>query len=269
MTNDEVAAVWRQTPVSTLTWEPCAEQPVTRPSESGVCLASARGLPRRAYAKPIAAPDENPERARAAREKIASDLAFDLGLSVPPAQLATMTIADRVRPVVLSLEMYPESWIWPEVAAQSTGPSVYGAALGKVLADCSPMLAFYTWLGQGDSGDTANNILWGYHRSNTSTSKLIFFDFANSLGFDGSWLNGGWANVGVAPLPSLMMQLLDRRLLRTTISAIATFPERAISEIVNRIPSDFLSATQKTILCEGLTGRRSRIGDCLSDFTHI
>jgi len=52
--------------------------------------------------------------ARAAREKIASDPAYDLGLTLPPAVLTIRENppTDCARFVVVTLALYPRQWRW-------------------------------------------------------------------------------------------------------------------------------------------------------------
>ena len=71
---------------------------------------------RRAYLKPLATC--KPGNERAAREKIASDLAHDLGVNVPPAVLWTRTDlgADEEKHVCLSLVMSAHQAPWGSVA---------------------------------------------------------------------------------------------------------------------------------------------------------
>ncbi len=78
------------------------------------------------------------------------------------------------------------------------------------------MWAFDTWLAQTDHGDDSNNVIVGRTRP-SSKPAIVFLDFANSMGFDGSWSGSGWRIVRPAPFPALMRRHLDPKLLKDAI----------------------------------------------------
>ncbi len=106
-TNTEIATRWRDAVMS-----PHAEWK-TSPNKAGYVEGMSKGfmvscceLDRRAYLKPI-----EPMGDVAAREKIASDLAFELGVAVPPVVLARRSdlevlLGGKEECVMLSLVMY-------------------------------------------------------------------------------------------------------------------------------------------------------------------
>ncbi len=90
-TTAEIASSWRAIVTSPWPWHRAPHQagamlgPVVE-GEAGGFYVTSDAVPRRAYLKPLKK-DPGPFRSRAAREKIVSDLAHDLGVAVPPVIL--------------------------------------------------------------------------------------------------------------------------------------------------------------------------------------
>jgi hypothetical protein len=213
--------------------------------------------------KPIHSHEDEQVVCRAAREKIAADLAHDLGVPVPPVQLTTRSDGRNVKPVAVSLVMYPRQWAWEQVKTQPVGETVHGAALVAILAQATPMLAFDTWLAQTDHGDHPHNIVWGYDPASMANAGLIFLDYSFSMGYSGGWKDGHWRTVEMAPFPALLLQHLDRSALRDTIQKIEAYPAEVIREVVGRLPDSHMPPPQRDLLQEALIGRKSLLKDCL------
>ena len=218
----------------------------------------------------------NKEKARAAREKIAADLAYDLGLPVPPVVLYKREEDGLIssKHVSVSLVMYPRQWAWGQVkhefsAVGSGSPT--GAAVAKTLASTSKMHVFDTWIGQTDHGYSPHNIVWGYEQGALEKSKLIFLDFANSLGskggrdFSNCWGNDGWQQFTKAQFPDLMVSHYDETLIDETIEEIKNLSKDNITEVVERIPPDFLLPKQACSIIDGLLGRREQLRSTFAD----
>ena len=172
--NSEITKEWRQHVITPLVWTKAVNQAGVSPGEAGGYFVEAGGFDRRAYLKPSASHPDARQRCRAAREKIASDLAYDLTIMVPPVQLYTLASAPTGHEiaVAISLVMFPVQWPWSYVKGCPIDQTPLGAALAKVLGECSPAVAFDTWLAQTDHGDHPNNIVWGYEPSNLAGSLI-------------------------------------------------------------------------------------------------
>jgi hypothetical protein len=262
-TTAEIAADWRKAAVSPLNWTDCANQAGAAQGEAGGFFVEATGFPRRAYMKPVHDHLDDQIVCRAAREKIAADLAYDLGLPVPPAQLTTWLEGKSSKPVVVSLVMYPTQFAWLQVRGLPIPQSVHGAALAAVLAKGSPMLAFDTWLSQEDHGDHPHNIVWGYEPANMANTGLIFLDYSFSMGYNGTWRSGGWKPVTLVPFPPLLLQYLDKQALRTTLEKIEAYPDAEIGAVIQRVPDSHMAPAQRDLLQEGLIGRKTLLRACL------
>ncbi len=211
--------------------------------------------------KPTEEKADDPLYRRAAREKIASDLAFELGLPVPPVLLATFPPG---LPACISLVMYPRQFAWEHIKSQSLDESDLGVALARALPQCGSMLAFDTWIKQMDHGDHPHNIVLGYVPGQLATSELVFLDFAFSMGFDRSWNEGGWRDVRKAHFPPLMLEQLDSERLEDGVRRIESLADETIATIIDRIPEPFLPRDQAGVIKEGLMGRKNLIRGVLS-----
>ena len=60
-----------------------------------------------------------------------------------------------------------------------------------------------------------------------------------------------------------MLEHLDRAAVEAAITRIETLPEEAIRKIVTRMPDEYLPGDQKTMITEGLVGRRPLLGPAL------
>ncbi len=265
LNNKEIAVLWRKDAMTALTWTKAPNQAGVSPGEAGGYFVEAAGFGRRAYLKPASAHPDARQRCRAAREKIASDLAFDLEILVPPAQLYTLPSPPTgcEEAVAISLVMFPVQWPWSQVRSCTIDATPLGLALAKVLAACSPLIAFDTWLAQTDHGDHPNNIVWGYDPNELADSAIVFLDFAFSMGSDGSWEKGSWKTVARAPVPPLMLQHKAAGALEEIVLKIEQLSEAEIATIVSRIPASHLADGQKQTIIDGLIGRRSLLRDCL------
>src|SRR5207249_599738 len=89
-------------------------------------------------------------RPRAAYEKIASDLAFDLGLPVPPCLLWERPGAGvgQEKHCCVSLVPFQQAWQWRQV--RHLPPENLERILLEVKEPMSAMVPFDTWVGNGD-----------------------------------------------------------------------------------------------------------------------
>ena len=268
MTNEQIAKDWRRDVVSALPWQRATNQ---NDLSNGVLrgyAVTAPGLPRRGFLKPGLRLPEADGKCWAAREKIAADLAHELGLPVPPAILWRQ--ADRlphVEPhVVITLIGHPNLIEWTRVrylGARPPGTNEPDAR--KAFAACSGVLAFDTWLDQHEHArQHAGNLVWGY--GSADEAQITFLDYASALGADGSWESGGWRSVVVPAFDPFLLAALDRVWLRRTVDAIELVSDERIKEIVARIPEDFLPPSEKDMLQKALTGRRGLVRETLERY---
>ncbi|MBI5500479.1 MAG: hypothetical protein HY907_09560 [Deltaproteobacteria bacterium] len=211
--------------------------------------------------------DPDPARARAAREKIASDLACDLKLTVPPVVLAHRENAGAEESdVCVSLVMYPVqySWYTVEPKIREIGDQVAGAARTAMWRTAALALAFDTWVGQGDHHNHPHNIVFGYVPGDLLHAEFVFLDYAWAFGFSGGWRGEGTSTCGPVGFPTIMLANMDRPALLAAVAAIEQFDVATIKDVVARIPTSHLDRQEGQLIASRLIQRRSSVRAALS-----
>jgi len=223
----------------------------------------------RAYLKPLKTASK-PNEARAAREKIVSDLAYDLAFSVPPVLLTERTDnkSGEEKYACVSKVLYPRQWPWQMVKRLVIDPSSSPKA-GAIVMAAMPRaaaegLALDTWVSQPDHNDHPHNILFGYEPGGTDAGAFVFLDFAWALGFAGRWEGDLWKKGDPVPFPPHMLRFCDRDALRQAVERIEKLPESGIREIVTRVPEPYLTNQQKEEIITGLLGRQTLVRTILA-----
>lgn len=212
--------------------------------EAGGFFVAIDSLGRRAYLKPRR--KANADWAKAAREKIAADLAFELGVAVPPVVLATRDVSEEERNVCLSLVMFSRQFSWCEVKGWANAAAASPTA--KLFQAVAPIAAsrafvFDTWLDQTDHGGEPvagigasfeghdHNLMLGFDDPASSHSSLVFVDYAFSLGAGGHWATGGAGKVTPARFPQKLLHRLDRLELQATVERLEALDGARVREI--------------------------------------
>lgn len=257
--NATMATEWREVVSVTEPWRRASNQAGARgaPVEGeagGFFVICDRWPTRRAYLKPVV---RSAAFKRAAREKIASDLAYDLGVDVPPVLLATRDDAasNEERFVAVSLVLYPVQLSWEQVRSVATH------FLEKSL-DAREQVArawvFDTWLDQRDHHDgSPHNIILGGSVENDL--KFVFLDYAFSLGHLDHWNGHKFERCERAQFPALLRQIAPAEVIMEQVKRIEALTSGQIKEVVWRIPVSHLPDSQKEMMCQGLIDRQKRI----------
>jgi hypothetical protein len=232
----------------------------------------------RAYLKPVRR-DYGPGRARAAREKIVSDLAFDVNVAVPPVLLMRR---DPCPPneetfVCVSRVMHPRQWSWHQVKRFVVDPTLSERVNALIMASlpiaAARGLALDAWVDQIDHNDHPHNIIFGYEPGATVSGQFLFLDYAWALGFqlpgtvrEEGWQDGRWKNAAVPPFPPHMLRFADVDELDRAITRIERVSDLAIRDIVERVPAPYLESDQKSLIVEGLIGRKALVRPMLQTY---
>lgn len=232
-----------------------------KPGEAGGFIVITGNVLNAAYLKPTNKSHEH--HPRAANEKIASDLAFHLGVAVPPVLLyRRKNCPPKAEPnVCLSLILYPEQWEWDQLAKMKD----FAKALArKELALNSGIIAFDCFIGNTDRNNS-RNALFGMNSKYPAEDGLLFLDLANSLNHNKKWGKDKWKDVKYPPMFTPMKDSADWFVIDSTISRIEKLPDNLIKKTVDRIPNDFMTNETKKIVVDGLLGRRMLIRKVISD----
>lgn len=276
----ELAIVWRRALFLDCRWLACPNQAgvlryLAEGESGGRFVVADRWPQRRAYMKPRKR-DPDPRRARAAREKICADLAHEVRCNVPPVVLARREgdPSNEERACCVSLVMYPRQYPWEQIKRfLHAGPAGTEILREYLPAAAAEGLAFDTWVGQTDHADHhPHNIVFGYATGDgpeqpPPEAGYVFLDFAMALGWGGLWEGDGAKAMGLAPFPPAMIAAIDTIALGGILDRIENIRETTVSEIVNRIPDDYLSAEQRDIMIAGLLARRAMVREFVTPAT--
>jgi hypothetical protein len=268
----DIAETWRAAAYLEYDWR--AARGHCRDGHGGGAVMMAPPLGRSVYLKPRRA--LVPE--AAALEKIASDLAHDLGVRVPPVVLTNHPSGwGGAAGVCASLVMYGFQLHWgaaahgvrnhqeisvdePSVAHARAALRAGGLPGDLILAAAreaaAAALVFDTWVGQPDH-DHPSNIAWGMSLADETDHGLCFFDYEMALGV------GGWPAVGPAPFPRELLDQIDARGLERAIAAVEALPAHDIGAVV-RIPESYLRSERKEDIVTHLIHRRQRLREALT-----
>ncbi len=267
---ENVRVEWRATPRTALAWQRAADQTGNAQGECRGEFTEAVGFPYLAYLKPGNVGRCAWDWPLAAYEKIAADLAFEVGCPVQQAQVWERTSPPAGYPsyACVTLKEFPQYWAWGVVSAavsQPTGQnSPVSDMLRAVLASASGMLVLDTWIGQGDRGDHPHNVQFGYDPQAPARSKLVYLDFARTLDWNGSWQNDGWRAVQTVAQPSQVAGCLDRLLARQVLERIRGMDDAQIGDICRRLVGPHFSVAQAETAERGLLGRRQLLEPALA-----
>lgn len=249
-----VVSEWSKVVFTIQAWTPDANRPAT-PGEAGGFYVITDSLPFTGYLKPTSlCQDHHP---RAANEKIVADLATHLGITVPPVQLFRReNCPNEQEPrACVSLVLFHEIWRWSELAGIQSQQT--NNLINHLLSQCSGVIAFDTFVGNTDRVNEGNAV-FGTNGTDDE-SAMMFIDYANSLNHNNNWEAGKWNNLDYRGAFDRMKQSVNLEILWSAIEQIESLSDTTIEGIVSRIPDDYMSPAHKSVVIEGLVGRRSLI----------
>ena len=259
-----VGVEWRSKALDTAPWKATTEE---RPGGEAQGFFVARdGL--RGYLKPSKADAADIAAVpRAAHEKIAADLAFDLGLPIPPAILVDgKACGGLVQAAVVSLVLYPEIHKWDQAAATPASLAMARHILRSTRAAWSGIVALDTWLGNTDRNNATNLLIGIDPNTEPPLAEAVFCDYAYSMLYS-KWTKGGCQGVALPGILPVLMDLLDRDAALVTAEKIKSFSVEIIAGIVNRIPETHLQSKDREVVIECLAERGKTVPDVIAAST--
>lgn len=211
----------------------------------------------RAVAKPSHSNPPVSEVAVAAHEKICADLAYDLGLPVPPVILwnRDQRPAGEEKFTAISAVPFPAPRQWSEI---KSNPAHLGAVRGKMVAVVSAMTVFDTWVQNIDHNDHPGNLLICI--DSAGELQVAYIDYAYSLAYP--W-KSQQANHPQCCSPYDPKIAADATVQHSVISGVQAIPEASIRGLVERVPEEFLSSQHRTLIIDGLLDRQKRLIDIM------
>jgi hypothetical protein len=253
---ETVAQVWRRETFTSLTWSSAGN-----PGEAG---GQAQGYfvkcgELTGFAKPSKQPNEPADAPpRTVHEKIASDLAFDLRLPIPPVVLWRRQVPtpDQETLCAVSLVPFHPAHKWQHVEAIPSTRDRIAAAMGSA---ASAMSVFDTWLDNRDHHNGGNLLVT--EDLTTGNVHWAYIDYAYSITY--GW-GGGAAPAVAAVVGRYPVQAgADLGAVTGALEAIETMQEDTIRSVVTRLSPDFLDAGRAAIIADGLLRRRTGLREIL------
>jgi hypothetical protein len=255
---DDLFRKWRVDLFSTHEWELDIHASPTAGALSGVWLKPRPDAPFGAYMKPTTYACSFPA---AAKEKIAADLAYDLGVVVAPVLLydSDFKFGAVQRECCVSLRTHAETppwgFLWSSVLASSPmAAALRGAAAERV----SSLATFDLWIDNRDRKNTGN-VIYGEDREFPSRSGFVGLDHSLSMGIEDSWQGGDWKVMTAVPFPEELRPVLDKSVMLRVAERIADLPDDTVTRCVTRIPGTYLDHERRNVLTAGLLGRKNLV----------
>lgn len=249
---------WREEVLTTLAWVI-----VGRPGEWGGEAQSffVRSGEIGGYAKPGHDQPSVAQHPRAGHEKIAADLAFELGLPVPPAVLWDRgnVAAPQERYLAISHLAFTPTFTWAQVQTHRVLVQRLAAAISEA---ASAMAAFDTWVGNTDRVNAANVLVQLDDRQNPPIARVAYIDYANSLSY--GWRAGGAAwmqGPAVGCYPQEVVPNLAA--MAEGVGRIEALSPAVIEGVVGRIPPGFLTDECRQVILGGLSYRKGTLRETM------
>jgi hypothetical protein len=255
---EAISRQWREEVLTTLAWTIVGQPGALGGGAQGFLV---RSEGRGGFAKPGNNQPPVAQHPRAAHEKIAADLAFELGLPVPPAVLWDQCSVPAVQERYMSIShlAFTPTFTWGQIEAQ---PQLVGRLTAAISATVSAMAAFDTWVGNTDRANASNVLAQLDDQHDPPVARVAYIDYANSLSFgwrsnEAAWRQGaavGCYPGGVVPDLTAMAEGIER---------IEALPASLVEDIVGRIPPGFLTDDCRQVILRGLSHRKDTLRETM------
>jgi hypothetical protein len=194
----------------------------------------------------------------AAHEKIAADLAFDLGLPVPPVILWDR--GDRkdrlLRFCAVSLVAFQPANKWRAINSVSV---TRDRLLPQFTAAASAMIPFDTWIDNTDRINDGNLIA---AEPIGKPTVYAYIDHGHTMSH--SWGEGPAPGVGSAVGPYPTQVKPDGKIVSAILAAIEALSEDQIRAIADRVPEEYITPKRRECISNGLCQRRAGLRTALA-----
>jgi hypothetical protein len=255
---ETLASAWRARAETTDEWRHTSVAGSAGGEASGYFVTSGA---LNGYAKPSKIDTDSNAWPRACHEKIASDLAFDLGLPLVPVLLHRWRAAPPQgdQPfVAISLFPFLNTHKWQVIEAVPALAQQMKLEL-KVVA--SALIPFDTWLDNGDRVNAGNLLVSKDQADPTKPLRIAYIDYANSMLC--VWRNSPFTNVTPRPVYPTDQSDVEVSVVEDMLKRIESLSVDPIKDIVTRIPGDFATDGQRRTIIDGLLDRQSKVRSAL------
>ena len=193
---------------------------------------------------------------RAAHEKIAADLAFDLGLALPPAILHRWGIhpVGTERFVALSLFPFLSIFMWRQVMAI---PGLDTLLKLELRETASALVPFDTWVDNTDRVNDGNLLVSKATADPALPLQVAYIDYSYSMAH--GWRTGNYRTVTPIPIYPTDQKDADIASMEDALNRIENLPDQNIRNIVLRIADEFLTIADRDLIIDGLLYRKPQV----------
>jgi hypothetical protein len=248
---EALAKSWRDRPETAGPWKPTGNPGAAGGQAQGYFVTSG---PANAFAKPS---QRDPSVPRAAHEKIAADLAFDLELPLPPAILHSWDDPPPVgteRFVALSLRPFLSVFPWRQVTAI---PGLDAQFKLELRETASTLVAFDTWVDNRDRINDGNLLVSKIAADPTLPLQVAYIDYSFSMLY--GWRTGNYRTVTPIGIYPTDQKDADVRSVEDGLDRIEKLPDQTVRDIVTRIDDSFLTPADRDLIVDGLLYRKSHV----------
>ena len=217
------------------------------------------------YAKPSKIDGSEKPNPRAAHEKIAADLAFELGLPLPPVLLHRWPDAPPQgdqRFVAISLLPFLNTHKWQLIEAV---PELAAQMKLELKPVASALVPFDTWLDNGDRANGGNLIVSKARGDLSKPLRVAYIDYSNSMICE--WRNRAHTDIPLRQIYPTSQEDADVAAMETMLKQIEDADPAMIKVVVTRIPDDFATKPMRDQILDGLLHRQSRVRAVLKAVT--
>lgn len=208
------------------------------------------------FAKPSRSTDPVPT---AAQEKIASDLAYDLGLPVPPVLLWDRGArGDGLhRYCAVSLVPFEPANKWGTILRV---PLTRDRLLPSFMQAASAMVVFDTWIGNSDRVNEGNLIV--SEVPDGIGLQYAYIDYGHTMSH--GWGDGPAPAIGSIVGPYPVQVAIDGMIVSQTVERIEALSDDHLRAVVTRVPEEFISHKRSQCIEDGLRRRRAGLRNAVS-----
>jgi hypothetical protein len=206
-------------------------------------ITSAEG--RRGACKPAFGANSVP---RAAHEKIAADLAFQVKLSVPPCSLWREPHSGSLYSI--SNWAFPQAMMWRDVAPKLSATFKKNAA-----PPFSAARVFHTWIADTDHNGNDGNVIVDVTKGEDFPG-IAFIDHAYSMSIGPDFATAPVQPLGFHYIPQ---DHFDADATAKMVRYINDLEATMIESIVRRLPLEFLPPDRAEVIIKGLLKRRPEL----------
>jgi hypothetical protein len=253
---EALARLWRGNPATPPAdqWKPTGNPGAVGGQAQGYYVTSGTV---NAFAKPSQQDLSPTPIPRAAHEKIAADLAFDLGPPLPPAILHSWDDPPPVgteRFVALSLIPFLSVFPWRQVTAV---PGLDAQLKLELRETASALVAFDTWVDNRDRINDGNLLVSKIAADPRLPLQVAYIDYSYSMLY--GWRPGDYRTVTPIGIYPTDQKDADIPCMVDALNRIENHPDQTIRDIVTRIAGSFLSPADRDLIIEGLLYRKPHV----------